>query len=124
VSNKKRKVELDATGNCYEDSAWLVMDPLDRSYTDWTLVHGRPVLQRPPFIRYGHAWVERGGYVFDPSVGVTMPTDAYYALGKITEDEMYRYTAAEARLKLVEHKHWGPWEGVESNTCTWTETEQ
>ena len=107
-------LSLEATGNCYEDAASLLVDPFNNDYADWTLVHGRPVLQRPPFIRYGHAWLEKDGQVYCPSTDKTMPVELYYAIGQITEEEMYRYNREEARREIVEHRHWGPWKGLEA----------
>lgn len=107
--------DLTPTGNCYEETARLLVDPFNSDYADWTLVHGRPVLQRPPFIRYGHAWLEKDGEVYDPSAGVRMPVFFYYALGQITKEEMYRYSRKEARRHIITSGHWGPWEGIETD---------
>lgn len=102
---------LEATGNCYEEAAELLVDPFNRDYANWTLVHGRPVRQRPPHIRYDHAWLEKDGVAYDPTTDTTLPVDAYYRLGQITTEGMHRYNRREARRKIVEFEHWGPWDG-------------
>ena len=77
------------------------------------LVHGRPTLARPPFGKYAHAWCEVGELVVDRANGRnnTMPKAMYYERGSIDPAECFYYTYSEAREKLDEYKHWGPWEG-------------
>lgn len=100
-------------GECYRDAAILVLD-------GWlppgaVLCHGRPRLQRPSGghpagARYGHAWVELGGWVFDHRYLTTpFPRAFYYRHGHIEEEEVLRYTAEEARQAILKHEHWGPW---------------
>jgi len=80
------------------------------------LVHGRPVLQVPPFIRYGHAWIEIGGmFCYDAERREVFPRALYYAAGQIKPDvECYRYTAEDLRRWVTRRGHWGPWEGIEA----------
>jgi hypothetical protein len=104
-------VDLTPTGNCYENAATLI---LSARSDELVLVHGRPVLQREPFCRYGHAWLEVCDlYCIDGVTGAAIPKPLYYALGKIRELECYRYTTAQTNRMLVEYGHYGPWEGPE-----------
>lgn len=108
-----------AKGDCYEAAAHLAVfhsfdkDLLLPANFEPVLVHGRPVLQRPPFERFGHAWVESGEVVFDFSNGrkLVMPRNVYYALGRIDPEDSFRYSPDEARKLLVRFGHYGPWEG-------------
>jgi hypothetical protein len=110
-----------ARGDCYEAAAKLAVfrslygtRGLPEDF-DPVLVHGRPVLQRPPFKKFGHGWVESGGLVFDFSNGreLVMPREAYYALGRIDPADSFHYSPDEARVMLVRFGHYGPWEGPE-----------
>lgn len=95
-------------GDCYEAAAKYVLD-----HPDMTLVHGEPFLQRDPYERFGHAWVEIDGLMaIDVANGkhVELPVLAYYLLGKINADDCKRYSAQEVRRKILETEHWGPWE--------------
>lgn len=49
--------------------------------------------------------------VLDKSNGldVAMPRQAYYALGGLSEGDVWRFTVLEARHELREREHWGPW---------------
>lgn len=102
---------LEVTGNCYEDAAmeltWV------GNHQGWTLVHGRPVLQRPPFIRYGHAWLENedGTVCWDPITRTEVPKQEYYELGQIKEEDCYQYKVKDVSYWIAMTKHWGPWEG-------------
>lgn len=106
VEGKPTPDDLQATGNCYEDAGQYAMD-----HADWTLVHGRPTLRRPPFVEYGHAWVEKGDEVFDPSTGFKGPKFLYYSLGNIDyrDNLVYPHAVLLDFLRLA--RHWGPWEG-------------
>ena len=105
---------LVATGNCYEDSATELMD--NPAFNGWTLVHGRPTLQIPPYVEYGHAWLEdpSGEIVWDPGVKSELPKVLYYAFGRINPRDCYRYDAKQMKKKVVEFGHWGAWEGPDS----------
>jgi hypothetical protein len=111
-------------GNCYPVACWLLIDPFGDIPSNAILVHGEPTLQRAPFNKFGHAWVEIGDSVFDFSNGrnIVIRKEVYYQLGKIEESSCRRYTKTEARRMVAKFKHWGPWEGtcpsdsVESST--------
>jgi hypothetical protein len=102
-------------GDCAEVAARLVIERLPRGFV---LCHGRPVGRGPANSgeRYFHAWVENdeGSVVIDQSNGldVTMPRDAYYAIGRIVEADVVRYTADEAAEMIVDTGHWGPWDNA------------
>ena len=101
---------LAATGSCYEDAATYL---LYRAPNNAVMVHGRPTLTRPPFIEFGHGWIEVGDKVIDPSAGFTGPKAIYYALGNIDYLNNLLYTKDEAADFLVLTGHYGPWEGVD-----------
>lgn len=98
--------DLAATGNCYEDAVHALMNQ-----RDWLLVHGRPTLRRPPFVEFGHAWLEKGDKVYDPSTGYRGARAGYYMLGNIDHKNNLVYTFDEARQFLLASEHYGPWEG-------------
>lgn len=105
-----RTPDLPATGDCYRvalQMLWVL--------PGWVLVHGRPTMTREPFCQYGHAWVEDPDRrtVIDPQ-GYVVAREIYYEAGSIDPELSFVYTAAEARKKLVEFEHYGPWEGVDA----------
>ena len=99
-------------GDCYEAAGILFMD----WFPEAVLVHGYPTLQRAPWKKFGHTWVE---YEVDGQTlvrdtsndrDVEMPTELYYHVGKINPDECRRYTMTDLRHHVTETEHWGPWE--------------
>jgi len=111
---------MEELGDCFVASAKLLLDVgvlwrEDGTVTEeWALCHGEPVLQRPPFCRFGHAWLESpcGSWALDVSQGkrALMPRPLYYAIGQIEESDVIRYTVEEARRHVLDKEHWGPWE--------------
>lgn len=102
-----------ALGDCYEAAGRFVMRRGNRASS--TLVHGvvsglGPLLGQ----RIGHAWVECGDDVIDRSNGGDMqwPKQDYYRLGQIIPSECRYYLGHEACAQMLEHEHFGPWEGV------------
>ena len=115
-----------STGNCYEFSARLLggellyspeigdlqseVPALDLSLAQ--LVHGKP-----QGIQYenGHAWVEASHkgitYCLDASMNpcLVIPKEEFYSLGEINEEEVVRYSRAEALKMITTHRHWGAW---------------
>ena len=66
-------------------------------------------------VTYGHAWVLNGDTVIDVSNGgkLQLPKSAYYAIGQIDNiGNSIEYTWKEARKKIVNYEHWGPWDLV------------
>ena len=97
-------------GNCYEAAAKLLY--AHRSCSGIVLVHGTVTGQGPiAGIRYGHAWIEIGDVVLDPSNGrfVCARTSAYYAVGEISEP-VACYAFEEAARQMLETRHYGPWD--------------
>lgn len=103
--------ELEATGNCYEDAA--IELTVVGSHQGWTLVHGYPTLQRPPFTQYGHAWLEspEGTLCWDPNTNTTCEKSKYYELGKINVEECFTYKVKDVSYWIAMTRHFGPWEG-------------
>lgn len=118
-----RKATPEATGDCYEAAGKYIKDNgLIGGRSNLILVHGEVQQQVKPWLRYGHAWVEDGDLVIDVSNGrhIEMPKMLYYALGQVHsplppfEPNIVTYTVEEFRKKVMEHKHWGPWDLVTS----------
>ena len=54
-----------------------------------------------------------GSTVIDKSNGrdLTMPMQVYYAIGQIDRiDNVIEYPWEEARTKILDYGHWGPWD--------------
>ena len=101
---------MTGEGDCYEAAAKLLY--AHRSCPGIVLVHGTVTGQGPiAGVRYGHAWVEVGDVVLDPSNGrfVVARKSTYYAAGEITEP-VARYAFREAALWMLETGHYGPWD--------------
>lgn len=111
-----------ALGDCYEAAVSFVMEQcLFGSKCPYSIVHAEVAGQGPiEGTNFGHAYVvdTRSDLVIDRSNGrnVTMPRAAYEALGKIIEIGNRReYAWREARKKMVEYEHYGPWD-LETST--------
>jgi len=114
-SLKQKGVRVD--GDCYRVAADFVIDSKflqskstgnDRVF----LVHGMVTGQGPiNGLRYDHAWVEVGGEVIDRSNGknIHLSQTLYYAFGRISEEDLRRYSCKETAKNLLLHKHYGPW---------------
>jgi hypothetical protein len=105
-------------GDCFEANGRYFMDAAAFPGGNKTLhlVHGEVTGQGPlEGVKYGHAWIEDGNMVIDVSNGrtVRMPKATYYALGRIG-DNVHHYDAPAFRRKVMQHKHWGPWDLVTS----------
>ena len=95
-------------GDCYEAAANLLH--AHRDCPGIVLVHGTVTGQGPiAGIRYGHAWVEIGDVVLDPSNGrfVVARKSDYYAVGQIAATACNGFDAA-VRM-MLETRHYGPW---------------
>lgn len=103
--------------NCYEAAWELFFDHMDETYNhDALLVHGQPIYRGTdtpdlPDGRYHHAWVEWRGLVFDFSHGnqFVVRLSDYYRIGQMTDDNITRYTRADALHAAIDYGHWGPW---------------
>ena len=101
-------------GDCYDANGRYFIDNalFPNEDPNLRLVHGEVQGQGPlEGTGYGHCWVEDGGTVIDVSNGrnLRMPKAAYYAMGRIG-DNTHVYTPEQARKKLLQFKHWGPWD--------------
>jgi len=114
--------DLPLTGTCYHDAIGALIMPTSPIPASeralWNVVHGRPTLRRPPHIEYGHAWLERGNDVFDPSSGFRGTRLVFYALGRIDYRDNLVYTAEEAKQFCLAYSHSGPWEGPDATPPT------
>lgn len=79
------------------------------------LVHGMPTLTVPPYVKYGHAWLEIGDtFCYDAERDMIVPKALFYAVGKINPVECHEYNAGTFRAKVNEFGYWGPWDGLEA----------
>lgn len=92
-------------GHCYELAARGILD-FDPT---WTLVHGRAAfwcLKRLPYL-ISHAWLEKTGHAYDPTIDQMMTVDEYAARHSAIAER--RYSEGQARKQVLAHEHWGPW---------------
>ena len=108
---------MSAGGDCYEAAGKFIMDNCGFGNPDdcqFILVHGEVMGQGPiAGIPFGHAWVLDGSTVIDKSNGrdISMPAQLYYAIGQIDSiDNIIEYPWEEARTKILDYGHWGPWD--------------
>jgi len=102
----------DWRGDCYEAAAKAMLD-LHRA----GLSEGARLMQGEPVgrggiagRRFGHAWVEVSGQVFDLTVSPRpMDPSNYYSLGQIETPR--GYTFEQARGFMLDLEHYGPWAG-------------
>ena len=108
---KLKQILLEGLGDCYPAGGRLIMSFFgDKEHK---LVHGMVNGQGAlEGMRYGHCWVESRDTVLDHSNGrkLEIPTQVYYALGRVNPKECKYYTAEEAAKFMVDEGHWGPWE--------------
>jgi len=101
------------SGNCYETAGNYMVErcALGRS-CKLTLVHAEVTGQGPlDGLKYGHAFILDGDIVIDKSNGlnIEMPKQVYYLIGGIGAN-VYEYSFEDFRQKIMEYKHWGPWD--------------
>lgn len=110
-------------GECYENAGQEFLRGEFVGRADARLVHGYPTLQRPPFARFGHAWVETVEATFpvgdgttyevrvchDPSTGAVLPRELYYAIGRIDPALCSYYDHAQAMERALATAEWGAW---------------
>ena len=105
--------QANTGGDCYEAAGKHMFENCAAG-CDLTLVHGEVAGQGAlEGMTYGHAWVLDGGTVIDRSNGrnLQLPQAIYYALGQIDQiGNIVQYSWPDAREKIVEYEHWGPWE--------------
>ena len=99
----------EPVGNCYFAAFAFFMKNL--GLDGIKLVHGVPLGQGPiAGVRFGHAWVEIGDTVIDPSNGrfIVQRKERYYAIGHI--ETVVRYGRREVCARAVETETHGPWD--------------
>lgn len=112
------------TSGLMEEAAAATRTPLVKNErSPWRVVHGLPVGTGGDVegVRHWHAWVEvrtpEGHLVLDLSNGkeLRVPRALFYAVGRLDEDLVWRFTPAEAAAEANRHGHCGPWvDGWES----------
>lgn len=73
---------------------------------EWTVVHGETIGPRG-IGRMGHAWLENSGWVYDPVLDRTMPSDEYALL--VNAVVFKRFTVWEMYSEAAKCGHYGPW---------------
>ena len=109
-------------GDCYEAAVNFIMSKcMFGPSCPFSIVHAEVAGQGPlEGTSFGHAYVvdTRNGVAIDTSNGrnVMLPRQAYEAMGKIDDIGNYHeYTWREARKKMIDYEHYGPWD-LETST--------
>ena len=115
IPRKKKKTPTKARGDCYEAAGRHLFEKcLTNPRCGLILVHGEVSGQGPlEGVTFGHAWVLDGDTVIDQSNGrnLSLPRILYYALGGIDRiRNLHQYTWDEAKEKMVQFEHYGPWD--------------
>lgn len=93
-------------GRCYELAAFALA--LGSAPRDAHLVHGS-VHALPAPVRIKHAWLELpDGHVWEPARAHVWHGTSWWTYARPVID--VRYTVAEARRRIIDAGHWGPWE--------------
>ena len=102
---------LQPTGDCFAAAGRFFLNHRFSDLADdLVLVHGEVWSKGSGVPPHGHAWLECGDAVIDPSNGTVnvYPKQAYYRVGNIGEN-VHRYGFAELRRLMNESGHYGPW---------------
>lgn len=118
-----KKSQLPANGDCYESAFNHMMDEcMFSDKTDrYTLVHAEVMGQGPiAGTTFGHAFLvdNSTGNVLDYSNGrnIVMPKSTYFKIGQIEDiGNYYEYDWNNAKRKVLEFQHYGPWDLVTSS---------
>lgn len=105
----RASVTPQGTGDCYVVAGRTVIF----EGFPGEVVHGEAIGRGPiEGLRFGHAWIESGGFAFDFSNGGqhVMPIADYYALGQIDASTVRRYSRSEVNVWIARTHQWGPWE--------------
>ena len=89
-------------GACYRNCTVIAHTLADGA----SIVHGTVNLETGK--RGGHAWIEEGGKVIDPTAGIILPRSEYYN-SNLKPYPMARYTPEESMIKAIREGHHGPW---------------
>jgi hypothetical protein len=108
----------EALGDCYQAAFEYMMDRCLYEEANYILVHAE-VAGRGPLegLTFGHAFLLNDELVIDPSNGriVEMPRQLYYFLGCIDQiNNLHNYSWKDAKKKVLQFKHYGPWDLVTS----------
>jgi tRNA nucleotidyltransferase/poly(A) polymerase len=114
IFNEVAASRANSGGDCYEAAGRYMMNNCRvNSKCGMKLVHAEVTGQGEiEGLKYGHAFVlDDRGTVIDRSNGrnIEMPKEIYYAIGHIGSN-VHEYTWDEARQKMLEFEHWGPWD--------------
>ena len=122
---KPPRRQSSAFGDCYEAAINFVMQDfdcvIDKVGCKYHIVHAEVLGQGPlEGVPFGHGFVidTEDDMVIDTSNGrnIRMPRAVYFAIGRIDEIGNYiEYTFKEAADKMVETRHYGPWD-LETST--------
>jgi hypothetical protein len=106
--------------NCYAESYSLLanLGGIAR------LCHGIATQSVEPRVRIGHAWIEvdtpSGIACIDHQApGMWIPQQVYYDAGKVEPETVRRRTPDEAKAKLDETGHCGPWDAEIDAAAHW-----
>jgi hypothetical protein len=103
-------------GDCYEAAANYILSLPPKEWKNHLLIHAEVAGQGElTGISYGHAFVvnTKTYDVIDKSNGhdIKMPSALYYYVGQINKiDNTHQYTYAQMQRKILDYKHWGPWD--------------
>ena len=88
-------------GRCYELAGRLQLDD-----PTWTLVHGECLMPGGDH-HYGHAWLERDGWVHDATLDKSLLWSDYAA--RFGARRLALFTPHDAAEAAGRCGHWGPW---------------
>ena len=112
-ASRTKRERRSGTGDCYESAFLALREVPEQARPFVHLCHGTVTGNGGNVVgvRFGHAWIEIGGVVFDRSNGndTMMPAERYYALGQITD--VVRYEYSDALATALRHRTYGPWQG-------------
>jgi len=102
-------------GNCYEAAFKTLFHNV--SNRELRLVHGEVIGNKPGTETYnkpiGHAWIEMGNVVIDPSDHFEWPKifdkTTYYEMAQIEVTNLKTYSIADAITKAATNITYGPW---------------
>jgi hypothetical protein len=109
-------------GDCYEAAIKFIMSKcMFGPDCPFSIVHAEVAGQGSlDGVNFGHAYVidKRNNIAIDTSNGknVMLPREAYESMGKIDKIGNYHeYEWRDARKKMIEFEHYGPWD-LETST--------
>jgi hypothetical protein len=97
-------------GDCFMSGGRLLLQLHIRGIKDAVLVHGLPVLNRPPFSEYTHGWIELNGFCIDTEAKICCEKSLYYESGRIDPKSCVKYSADDILKEVNSSGHWGPWD--------------